>query len=83
MAAFNPLVPPGRDNIEQPPPANNATAALDAIGDRLMHRLQYRNFGTHQSLVTNHTVNVGTGNTLALHQAGVRYYELRSTGGSL
>ena len=80
VAAFNPLVPPGRDNIEQPPPAVNATAALDAIGDRLMHRLQYRNFGTHSSLVLNHTVNVGTGNTLALHQAGIRYYELRSTG---
>jgi subtilisin-like proprotein convertase family protein len=81
VAAFNPSVPVGRDNIEQPPPANNATAALDAIGDRLMNRLQYRNFGTHESLVTNHTVNVGTGTTLALHQAGIRYYELRSTGG--
>jgi len=82
VAAFDPRTPAGRDNIEQPPPANNATAALDAIGDRLMHRLQYRNFGTHSSLVTNHTVNVGTGTTLALHQAGVRYYELRSTGGA-
>lgn len=82
VAAFNPLTPTGRDDIEQPPPANNATSALDAIGDRLMHRLQYRNFGTHQSLVTNHTVNVGTGTTLALHQAGVRYYELRNTAGT-
>jgi subtilisin-like proprotein convertase family protein len=82
VAAFDPSTPAGRDDIEQPPPANNATAALDAIGDRLLHRLQYRNFGTHQSLVTNHTVNVGTGTTLALHQAGVRYYELRSTGGA-
>lgn len=81
VAAFDPRTPAGRDNIEQPPPAVNTTAGLDAIGDRLMHRLQYRNFGTHQSLVTNHTVNVGTGTTLALHQAGVRYYELRSTGG--
>ncbi len=80
VAAFNPLTPAGRDDIEQPPPANNATAALDAIGDRLMHRLQYRNFGTHESLVVSHTVNVGTGTTLALHQAGVRYYELRKTG---
>lgn len=82
VAAFNPADPAGRDDIEQPPPANNATSALDAIGDRLMHRLQYRNFGTHQSLVTNHTVNVGTGNTQALHQAGVRYYELRNTAGA-
>lgn len=81
VAAFDPSTPAGRDDIEQPPPANNATAALDAIGDRLMHRLQYRNFGTHESLIATHTVNVGTGTTLALHQAGVRYYELRSVGG--
>ncbi len=80
VAAFDPRDPPGIDDIEQPPPANNSTAALSAISDRLMHRLQYRNFGTHQSLVTNHTVNVGTGTTQLLHQAGVRYYELRNTG---
>ena len=81
VAAFDPRAPAGRDQIEQPPPANNATSALDAISDRLMHRLQYRNFGTHESLIASHTVNVGTGTTLALHQAGVRYYELRKTGG--
>src|SRR5262249_52052151 len=36
------------------------------------HRLQYRNFGTHESLVTNHTVDVDGSS-----HAGVRYYELR------
>ncbi len=41
-----------------------------------MYRLQYRNFGTHQSMVTNHTVNVGSS------RAGVRWYELRNTGGN-
>ncbi|MBI2956731.1 MAG: hypothetical protein HYY26_05405, partial [Acidobacteria bacterium] len=79
VAAFNPLSPSGLDDIEQPPPASTATESLDAISDRLMHRLAYRNFSTYESLVTNHTVNVGTGNTLATHQAGVRYYELRRT----
>jgi hypothetical protein len=44
---------------------------LDAISDRLMFRLQYRNFGTHQTLVTNHTVDA-SGTDLA----GVRWYEL-------
>lgn len=82
VAAFNPTTPTGQDDIEQPPPAVNASEALDAIGDRLMHRLQYRNFGTHESLIVNHTVNVGTGNTQLLHQAGVRYYELRRNGGN-
>jgi len=76
VAAFNPLSPAGRDDIEQPPPAS-AAASLDAISDRLMHRLAYRKSDTYESLVVNHTVNVGTGTTLATHQAGVRYYELR------
>lgn len=76
VAAFDPRSPAGLDDIEQPPPAG-ATSALDSISDRLMNRLQYRNFGSHESLIVNHTVNVGTGITLATHQAGVRYYELR------
>lgn len=78
VAAFDPRNPAGLDDIEQPPPAD-AAASLDSISDRLMYRLQYRNFGTHESLIVNHTVNVGTGTTLATHQAGVRYYELRRT----
>ncbi|HET6314444.1 MAG TPA: S-layer homology domain-containing protein [Chloroflexia bacterium] len=50
---------------------------LEAITDRLMYRLAYRNFGTHESLVVNHTVDAsGTG------QAGIRWYELRSPGNS-
>lgn len=81
VAAFDPRNPAGLDDIEQPPPST-ATSAVDSISDRLMHRLQYRNYGTHQALTVNHTVNVGTGTTLALHQAGVRYYELRNTAGT-
>lgn len=57
-------------NIPQP----DTGVRLDAIADRLMNRLQYRNFGTHQSLVVNHTVAVGG-------RAGIRWYELRNTGG--
>jgi len=75
VAAFDPRDPAGLDDIEQPPPSG-ATSTLDAISDRLMNRLQSRNFGTHESLILNHTVNVGTGVTLATDQAGVRYYEL-------
>ena len=60
-------------HIPQPPPAT-ATDALDAITDRLMHRLQYRTFGTHATLVTNHTVDA---DSTAGFRAGVRYYELR------
>jgi hypothetical protein len=46
---------------------------LEALSDRLMYRLQYRNFGTYQTMVTNHTVNAD-GNGLA----GIRWYELRN-----
>jgi hypothetical protein len=50
---------------------------VDAISDRLMFRLQYRNFGNYQTLVTNHTVDVdGT------DHAGVRWYELINDQGS-
>ncbi len=50
---------------------------LDVLSDRLMFRLQYRNFGTHQTLVTNHTVNAGAG---PIRKAGIRWYELRDSG---
>jgi carboxypeptidase family protein len=50
---------------------------LDPIGDRLMYRLVYRNFGDHESLVLNHTVvaDATTG------QMGPRWYEVRDPGG--
>lgn len=60
---------PGFDILGFPSPG------LDALADRLMYRLAYRNFGTHQTLVLNHTVDVeGT------DHAGIRWYELRHTG---
>lgn len=72
----------GRDDLDQPPlallPAASCNAKLDTIADRLMYRLQYRNFGDHESLVVNHTVDVNFSapSTPPWH-AGVRYYELR------
>ncbi|CAN5564992.1 hypothetical protein BH20ACI3_BH20ACI3_40700 [soil metagenome] len=80
VAAFDPRNPNGRADIEQPPPAVPADY-LDAIGDRLMFRLVYRNRGGVESLVSNHTVNVSgvTPLTPATYQAAPRYYELRST----
>ena len=57
-------------------PQKGTTVRLDAIADRLMQRLQYRNFGDHEALVVNHTVDAGGG------QAGIRWYELRQTSGA-
>ena len=50
-----------------------------------MHRLAYRNFGSRESLVVTHTVNVGPNPlTVGGHQSAVRYYEFRRSlpGGS-
>jgi hypothetical protein len=49
---------------------------LEALTVWLMYRLQYRNFGTHQTLVVNHTVDAG------VNRAGIRWYELRKTTGN-
>ncbi|MDD3815943.1 MAG: carboxypeptidase regulatory-like domain-containing protein [Desulfocapsaceae bacterium] len=58
-------------------PQPGTAQKLDNLGDRLMYRLQYRNFGTYQSMVVNHTVDTtGTGDG----EAGIRWYELRDTG---
>src|SRR5439155_2126993 len=47
--------------------------------DRLMYRLAYRNFGDHQTLITNHTVDAANGQKNV--NAGVRWYEFRSPSG--
>src|SRR5437868_13790035 len=56
-------------------PQAGTTQQLDSLGDRLMYRLAYRNFGDHQSLVVDHSVTVGS-------SVGVRWYELRVVGGN-
>jgi len=45
---------------------------LDSLADRLMYRLAYRNFGTHESLVVTHSVT-GSGT------AAPRWYELQTS----
>jgi len=70
VAAFNPLCG-GGTCVPQP----GTTQKLDSLADRLMYRLAYRNFGTHESLVVNHSVTVGTG-------GGVRWYEIQDPGGT-
>ncbi|WP_349262046.1 hypothetical protein, partial [Actinocrinis sp.] len=57
------------------PQGNGAGQQLDTLGDRLMYRLAYRNYGDHEALVVNHTVDAGG-------TQGVRWYELRMTSGS-
>jgi len=56
-------------------PQPGTSVQLEALSVWTMWRLQFRDFGTHQSLVTNHTINNGQG------VAAVRWYELRRPSG--
>lgn len=68
---FTPAICADRFCIDQP----DAAPKLDSITDRLMYRLAYRNFGNHQALVMNHTVNING-------HAGIRWYEVRDPSGT-
>jgi hypothetical protein len=67
-----------RNCIPQPSTANK----IDHLGyrQRPLFRLAYRNFGTHESLVTNQSVSAGTGPNGEV--SGVRWWELRDPNGS-
>jgi hypothetical protein len=75
VAAFDPVTVPDSRNVI-PEPSVSSGSYLDAIGDRLMFRLAYRNFGTNETLIVNHTVNAATNPS---YRAGVRFYELTRT----
>ena len=53
-------------------PQKGTTQLLDSLGDRLMHRLSYRNFGTYESLLATHSVKAPKA------PSGMRWYEIRS-----
>jgi len=69
VAPFDSNFGTGLDNISQP----NGTK-IDAIPQVLMFRAQYINFGTYQTIMVCHTVDVN--NT---DRAGIRWYELQKT----
>ena len=68
VADFTPTCDFNQGNHCVPEPGN---VTLDAIDDRVMFRFTYRNFGTHESLLLNHSVVGGAG-------SGIRWYEIRS-----
>ena len=65
-----PACPGGRSCVPQP----GTSQGLDAIADRMMQRLQYRNIGGVGRLTVNHTLDTGDG------RAGVRWYQLQNPG---
>lgn len=71
VPAFTPGCGGGGSCIKQ----KGTTNLLDSLADRPMFRLAYRNFGDHESLVVNQSVDVSGG-------MGVRWYELRDPNGT-
>ncbi len=60
------------DCIPQP----STSQRLDPLSSRLMHSAFYWNYGDHESIVVNHTVDAGG------DHAGIRWYEIRDPGGT-
>jgi hypothetical protein len=73
VAAFDSNFGTDWDNISQ----LGTTRQLDAIPQVIMNVPQYRNFGTYQTIVCCHTVDVDNSD-----HAGIRWYELRRTTGT-
>lgn len=67
-----PCTPTSRNCIPQPGVAQNAFIDILSYRQRPVHRAAYRNFGTHQSIVTNQSVEAGPS------MAGMRWWEIRS-----
>ena len=56
-------------------PQQGTSQLLDNLGqNRAMNRLDYRNFGSHQTMVVCETVNAGS------NRAGMRWFEFRNMG---
>jgi hypothetical protein len=76
VASFNAACGGGGACIPQP----GTRQQLDSLADRLMYRLAYRNYGTNESLVVNHSVTVGTNKRNQI--TSVRWYEIRNPNGT-
>lgn len=50
---------------------------IDSVGDRMMPRMAYRNFGSYESWLATQTVRTGLNTN---QQTGIRWYELRGSG---
>lgn len=71
-ATFSALCATSRSCVPQP----GTSVKVDALGDRLMHRVAYRNWGYQESLLMNQTVKSSN------NVAGIRWYEIRTPSGT-
>jgi hypothetical protein len=52
---------------------------IDSVGDRIMWRLAYRNFGSYESFLSSQTIQVANG-LQKNKQTGIMWFELRGSG---
>jgi hypothetical protein len=82
------LTVPGNPSItncvqEPPTPTNpQQPQIIDSVGDRLMPRFAYRNFGSYESYLVTHAVQTGNDAINNPTQTGVRWYEFRNLSGT-
>ena len=81
-APFNSIMGGGCSATRQCIPQPNTTNKIDHLGyrQRPLFRLAYRNFGDHESLLTNQSVSAGTGPNGEV--SGIRWWELRDPNGA-
>jgi len=77
IAVYDTIFPcsPGARNCI-PQPGTSVKVDVLSYRQRPLHRLAYRNFGDHEALVTNQSVEASTG------MAGIRWWELRDPNGT-
>ena len=69
VAAFTPLCNNFGGHRNCVPQPTAGSDLLEALSDRLMYRLSYRNFGDHTTLLVSHSIVAGS-------SGGVRWYEI-------
>ena len=81
---YDPTNPAITNCVYEPPAASGQSQQIvDSVGDRLMPRLAYRNFGSYESYLVSQTVQTGPGANQGSpnpYQTGVQWYELRDNG---
>jgi hypothetical protein len=78
VAAFTPGCNAIETGFDACVPQPGTGEGLTSLGNFVMYRLSYRNFGSYESLVVNHSVQVNPSSS----QVGVRWYEIRDPDGT-
>jgi hypothetical protein len=66
-------------NCVEEPETSTGPQLVDSVGDRMMPRFSYRNFGAYESFLISQTVDTGLGKGLDSWQTGILWYEMRAT----